>query len=145
MTTPLVLAVALGALLAGPVSAAEAIPDLKGKWVSEYPAHFHLGTGSAKQTFIIESQKGEGFRGVREWTRTEFIPAEKDGPVPAKTTEKVAFAGVVGFDGKTLHFASQGDPTHITAELISAEEMQVVFVKPGDPAVAFRAIFKRVK
>ncbi len=145
MKNPLILILALAAFLVSPAPAADPIPDLKGKWVSEYPVHFHHGTGSSKQTLIFESQKGEGFRGVREWTRTDFTPAKKDGAAPKKKVDQVAFAGVVGFDGKTLHFADHGQITHIQAKLTSADEMQVVFVMPGDPAVAFRATFKRVK
>lgn len=132
-------------MITSPVLAADSVPDLKGTWVSEYPIQLHHGSGNAKQTLIIEEQKGEGFRGVREWTRTNFSPTEKDGREPAKKMEKVAFAGVIGFDGKALHFASQGETVHITAQLTGADEMQVIFVKPGDPAVAFRATFKRVK
>jgi len=138
------LAFALLGCLSSPLSAADPkAPNLVGTWVAEYPVHFHHGKGQAKQTIVIEEQYPQGFRGVREWTRTDFTPA-KSAKAPAKKAEKVAFAGVIGFDGKTLHFADHGQMSHATAKLVGPNEMEVIFVKPGEPAVAFRAKFRRL-
>lgn len=119
-------------------------PDLKGTWKAEYPVHHHNGTGQSAQAIIIEHQTAEGFRGVREWKRTEFVPAAH-AKEPEVKTGKVAFAGVIGFDGKTLHMADFGQNGFTEAVLTGPDEMEVIFLHSGDPAVAFRAKFKRVK
>lgn len=74
-----------------------------------------------------------------------FYPRKKRRGGSEKKTDKVPFAGVIGFDGKTLHLADKGQMTHITAKLLSPDKMQLVFVMPGEPALAFRATFKREK
>jgi hypothetical protein len=147
MKSPFILTLAAISLLTLSARAAEdsKFPDLKGTWVSEYPVYFHNGSGHAKQTLLITEQEGEGFRGVREWTRKDFAPGKEGAKAPKAETEKVPFAGVIDFDGKTLHIVDHGQTSHLKAKLISPDKMQVIFLMPGKPTVVFRATFERVK
>ncbi|CAN5325657.1 hypothetical protein BH09VER1_BH09VER1_37650 [soil metagenome] len=146
MKTPLLLILALATCLftAIPASAAPKSPDLKGTWVSEYPVSLHHGFGHSAQTITITEQSDANFRGYREWTSKKFIPG-KNATKLTKTKDIVAFAGVVGFDGKTLYLADHGQASFITAKLTGPNTMQIIFVMAGEPAVAYRATFERAK
>lgn len=142
----LLLTLALLAIVTVTAQAADAskIPNIKGTWVGEYTVYHHDGVGTSVQTLTITDQGPTGFRGVREWSRKSFTPAQGTKQPPLKT-KKNLFAGTIGFDDKTLYFADQGQNSYLIGELIGPDKMRIVFLMSGDRAVAFRAVLKRVK
>ena len=139
-------ALALAACFAATAARAETMPDLKGIWTGESKIHFHhQAVGTSTQTMVIKQQSEEGFTGELEWNRSEYKPGS-DGAA-SKTTGKgkLEFAGVVGFDGKTLHIVTHGpQENRMEAKLISPNEMEVIVtVDTENHAMAFRAKLTR--
>lgn len=124
--------------------AEEAVPDLVGTWTGAMKEMRWEGPAEGPLEIRITEQDGPLLRGEKGWT---LAPGSTPGSVEGKlVTEAVEpLIGVIDFDGKTIHFAEQGDVGTYHGRLVDADTMELVYVEAGDVATIYRVLLKRTK
>ena len=119
-------------------------PNLVGTWTGESLVMFVKDERLTKRELRITEQKGSLFRGTVWWAHVD----QKEKPLfvtGGKRVNKatVSIVGVIGFDGKTINMAVQGENAFWQARLVDSDTIEALFTASGSGAAAFRDKLKR--
>ncbi len=139
-----ILAVGVLACLGySPVGAQEA-PDLVGAWTGPYKVIRSNGGAEGILTLRVTEQDGPLLRLEKSWeVAPGGAPGEVGGELVTKATEQLV--GVIGFDGREVRFAEQGDGGVYTGELTGPDTLELLYVEAGHQATAYRVMMTRSK
>ena len=144
-----IAAVGVIACLGGsPVGAQEAlgfpVPDLIGAWTGPYKVIRSNGGAEGVLTLRVTEQEGPLLRLEKSWeVAPGGAPGDVGGELVTKATEDLV--GVIGFDGREVRFAEQGDGGMYTGEFTGPDTLELLYVESGHQATAYRTILRRAK
>ncbi len=141
------LAVALIAFVVHAPASAEdgvAVPDLKGVWSGPYQVIRSNGGAEGVLTLEVTEQNGPLLRLEKSWQQAPGgAPGDVGGELVTRATEQLV--GVIGFDGREVRFAEQGDGGIYTGSLTGPDTLEILYVESGHQATAYRVVMTRSK
>jgi hypothetical protein len=144
MRTGVLAVVVVAGLGQSPAGAQEAVPDLIGVWTGPYQVIRSNGRAEGVLTLKVTEQDGPLLRLEKSWeTAPGGAPGDVGGELVTKATE--GLVGVIGFDGREVQFAEQGDGGVYTGNLTAPDTLELVYVESGHQATAYRLVMTRTK
>lgn len=134
-----------GAAFPGQVSAEEIpAPDLTGVWIGSYKTLRWNGDAEGVLQLRVVAQEGPNLKVEKSW---KLEPGATLGDVHGELlTEAVEpLIGVIGFDGRDIHLAEEGDGGVYTGRLVGTDTLELVYVEAGVQATAYRTVLTRTK
>lgn len=144
-----VLAVAVAACLGHSPAGAEEpagfpVPDLTGVWTGPYQVIRSNGRAEGVLTLEVTEQDGPLLRIEKSWeVAPGGAPGDVGGELVTRATEQLV--GVVGFDGREVHFAEQGDGGVYSGRLTGPDTLELLYVESGHQATAYRLVMTRTE
>lgn len=140
------LAVGLaGTLASGHASAADATaPDLTGVWIGAYKTLRWNGGAEGVVQFRVVEQDGPNLKVEKSWKlEAGATLGDVHGELLTEAVEPLI--GVIGFDGRQVYFAEEGDGGLYSGRLADPDTLELVYVEAGVQATAYRTVLKRAK
>jgi hypothetical protein len=120
------------------------VPDLTGVWTGPYTVIRSDGHAEGVLTLKVTEQDGPLLRLEKSWeVAPGGAPGDVGGELVSKATEQLV--GVVGFDGREVRFAEQGDSGEYSGILTGPDTLELLYVESGRQATAYRLVMKRTK
>lgn len=141
-----VAAFAIALIGATPWATAEAedaaTPDLTGVWIGSYKTLRWNGDAQGAVQFRVVAQEGPNLKVEKSW---QLRPGATLGDVQGTLLNEAVepLIGVIGFDGRDVYFAEEGDGGLYTGRLADPDTLELIYVEPGVQATAYRTILKR--
>lgn len=143
-----VLAVAVSACLwQAPALAEDApeafpAPDLVGTWVGPYSVIRSNGFAEGVLELRVVEQRGPLVKVEKAW---KVAPGGAAGDVGGElfTAADEPLVGVIGFDGREIHLAEQGDEGMYSGRLTGPDTMELIYIESDRQATAYRAVLRR--
>jgi hypothetical protein len=140
-----------GVLVAGfgvaPVSAQDApevfpVPDLLGTWVGPYSVIRSNGFADGLLQLKVVEQRGPLLKVEKSW---KVAPGGAPGDVGGELFTEAAepMVGVIGFDGREVQFAEQGDEGTYSGRLIGPDTLELIYIESDQQATAYRVRLQR--
>ena len=111
------------------------VPNLLGNWTGPARGYTegigYRDTGTATMTMSVTFQQGRVFAG-------SMLVPYKNG-----TVMKEGFAGVIAHDGETFRIVEFDTNEHDDGWIISANEIELIFIEDEDPQSVFVDSFRR--
>jgi hypothetical protein len=141
MTRPVCIAPVLS-LAALPAMAAD--PDLTGTWNGTYTEMRWDGPAESALVLVVLEQDGPLFKAEKSWKlEAGSTPGTVGGKLVDEATEPLV--GVIGFDGRTVHLAEQGDAGTYAGVLTGPDTLELVYVEAGEGASVYRTVLTRAR
>jgi hypothetical protein len=120
------------------------MPDLKGVWTGPYQVNRSNGRAEGILTLKVTEQDGPLLRLEKSWeTAPGGAPGDVGGALVTKAIEELV--GVIGFDGRGVQFAEQGDGGVYSGSLTSPDTLELLYIESGHQATAYRVVMTRTK
>ena len=141
-----------GILVAGfgilPVSAQDTteafpVPDLIGTWEGPYSVIRSNGFADGVLKLKVVEQRGPLLKVEKAW---RVAPGGAPGDVGGELFTEAAepMVGVIGFDGREIQLAEQGDEGVYTGRLTGPDTLELIYIESDTQATAYRVRLTRV-
>jgi hypothetical protein len=119
-------------------------PDLTGTWNGTYKEMRWDGPAESALVLVVLEQDGPLFKAEKSW---KLAPGSTQGTVGGKLVSEATepLVGVIGFDGRTVHLAEQGDAGTYTGALTGPDTLELIYIEAGDGASVYRTVLTRAK
>ncbi len=120
------------------------VPDLAGRWVGPYSVIRSNGFADGVLELRVIEQKGPLLKVEKAW---KVAPGGAPGDVGGElfTTADEPLVGVIGFDGREIHLAEQGDEGVYSGRLVGPDTIELVYIESDRQATAYRVVLTREK
>lgn len=132
------------AAMAQEASEAFPLPDLVGTWVGPYNVIRSNGFADGLLQLRVVEQKGPLIKVEKAW---KVAPGGAPGDVGGVLFTEAAepMVGVIGFDGREIQLAEQGDEGIYTGRLTGPDTMELIYIESDRQAAAYRVQLKRAE
>ena len=128
--------------LAQDAAGAFPVPDLTGKWVGPYSVIRSNGFADGVLELRVIEQKGALLKVEKAWkVAPGGAPGDVGGELVTKADEPLV--GVIGFDGREIHLAEQGDEGVYSGRLVGPDTIELVYIEADRQATAYRVVLSR--
>jgi hypothetical protein len=130
-----------------PVLAQEAtdafpVPDLVGTWVGPYSVIRSNGFADGVLELRVVEQRGPLLKVEKAWkVAAGGAPGDVGGELV--TTADEPMVGVIGFDGREIHLAEQGDEGIYSGRLVDPDTIEFTYIESDRQATAYRVRLTR--
>ncbi len=120
------------------------VPDLLGKWTGPYRVIRSNGFAEGVLELQVIEQQGPLLKVTKAWA---LAPGGAPGDVGGQLLQKAAetMVGVIGFDGREIRLAEQGDEGVYSGRLVNPDTMELIYIEADRQATAYRATLTRSK
>lgn len=139
-----------GVLVAGfaiaPVSAQDTpeafpAPDLIGTWEGPYSVIRSNGFADGVLQLRVVEQRGPLLKVEKAWKVVDGAPGDVGGQLFTEAAEPMV--GVIGFDGREIQLAEQGDEGIYTGRLTGPDTLELIYIESDTQATAYRVRLQR--
>jgi hypothetical protein len=118
------------------------VPDLAGVWTGAYKTLRWNGAAEGTLQFRVIEQDGPSLKVEKSW---QLAPGGAQGDVGGQLLSEATepMVGVIGFDGRAIYLAEEGDSGVYTGRLTGPDSMELVYFEPGKQATAYRVQLRR--
>lgn len=118
------------------------VPDLMGTWVGPYSVIRSNGFADGMLELRVVEQRGPLIKVEKAWKVAEGgAPGDVGGELFTAADEPLV--GVIGFDGREIHLAEQGDEGVYSGRLVDPDTIEFIYIESDGQATAYRARLTR--
>jgi hypothetical protein len=118
------------------------VPDLKGTWTGPYSVIRSNGFGDGILELRVIEQRGPLLKVEKAWKLAEgSAPGDVGGELFTKADEPLV--GVIGFDGREVQLAEQGDEGTYSGRLTGPDTLELIYIESDQQATAYRVRLTR--
>lgn len=128
--------------MAQDASVAFPVPDLMGTWVGPYSVIRSNGFADGVLELRVVEPRGPLLRVEKAWkVASGGAPGDVGGEMLTAVDEPLV--GVIGFDGREIHLAEQGDEGLHSGRLVDPTTIEFIYIESDRQATAYRVRLSR--
>jgi hypothetical protein len=118
------------------------VPDLVGTWVGPYSVIRSNGFAEGVLELRVVEQKGPLLKVEKAWkVAAGGAPGDVGGELVMTADEPLV--GVIGFDGREIQLAEQGDEGIYSGRLVAPDTIEFLYIESDRQATAYRVRLTR--